>query len=93
MNLFFAGGLATFLLIGLPVAFSLGMLAVLGMFLFNGGSFAFAQIPIIAYSALDDFTLTALPMYILMSQILVVSGVGRDLYEMASRWFRHFPGG
>lgn len=36
MNLFFAGGLATFLLIGLPVAFSLGMLAVLGMFLFNG---------------------------------------------------------
>lgn len=32
-------------------------------------------------------------MYILMSQILVVSGVGRDLYEMASRWFRHFPGG
>ncbi|WP_193063866.1 TRAP transporter large permease [Oceanobacillus oncorhynchi] len=93
MNLFFAGGLATFLLIGLPVAFSLGMLAVLGMFLFNGGSFAFAQIPIIAYSALDDFTLTALPMYILMSQILVVSGVGRDLYEIASRWFRHFPGG
>ncbi|MFD1065551.1 TRAP transporter large permease [Oceanobacillus locisalsi] len=93
MNLFFAGGLATFLLIGLPVAFSLGLLAVLGMYLFNGGSVAFDQVPIIAYSALDDFTLTALPMYVLMSQILVVSGVGRDLYEMASKWFRHFPGG
>lgn len=93
MNLFFAGGLATLLLIGLPVAFSLGLLAVLGMYFFNGGSFAFAQIPIIAYKSLDDFTLTALPMYVLMSQILVVSGVGRDLYEMASRWFRHFPGG
>ncbi|GGP08032.1 TRAP transporter large permease [Oceanobacillus neutriphilus] len=93
MNIFFAGGLATLLLIGLPVAFSLGLLAVLGMYFFNGGSFAFAQIPIIAYKSLDDFTLTALPMYVLMSQILVVSGVGRDLYEMASRWFRHFPGG
>lgn len=32
-------------------------------------------------------------MYVLMSQVLLVSGVGRDLYEMASRWFRHFPGG
>src|SRR5690606_15997886 len=39
------------------------------------------------------FNLTALPLYVLMSQILVVTGVGRDLYEMASRWLRQFPGG
>ena len=93
MNIFFAGGLGTLLLLGLPVAFALSLLAVLGMFLFNGGTFAFAQIPIISYKALDDFSLTALPMYVLMSQILLVSGVGKDLYEMASRWFRHLPGG
>lgn len=93
MNLFFVGGMGTLLLIGLPVAFSLGLLAVAGMYFFNGGTFAFMQIPIISYKSLDDFTLTALPMYVLMSQILLVSGVGRDLYEMASRWFRHFPGG
>ncbi|MFC0270191.1 TRAP transporter large permease [Metabacillus herbersteinensis] len=93
MNIFFVGGLSTFLLIGLPVAFSLALLAVAGMYFFNGGTFAFMQIPIISYKSLDDFSLTALPMYVLMSQILLVSGVGRDLYEMASRWFRHFPGG
>lgn len=93
MNVFFVGGLGTLLLLGLPVAFALALLAVLGMFLFNGGTLAFMQIPIISYKSLDDFSLTALPMYVLMSQILVVSGVGRDLYEMASRWFRHFPGG
>ncbi|MCG7346496.1 TRAP transporter large permease [Sporosarcina sp. ACRSL] len=93
MNLFFTGGLGVLLLIGLPVAFSLSLLAVAGMYFFNGGTFAFMQIPIISYKSLDDFTLTALPMYVLMSQVLVVSGVGRDLYEMASRWFRHFPGG
>lgn len=93
MNFFFAGGLTTLLLIGLPVAFALGLLAILGLFFFDGGAFSFSAIPIISYSALDDFTLTALPMYVLMSQVLVVSGVGRDLYEMGSRWFRHFPGG
>ncbi|WP_075620078.1 TRAP transporter large permease [Paenisporosarcina indica] len=93
MNIFFVGGLGTLLLLGLPVAFALAMLAVAGMFFFNGGSDAFMQVPIIAYKALDDFSLTALPMYVLMSQVLLVSGVGRDLYEMASRWFRHFPGG
>lgn len=93
MNFFFAGGLTTLLLIGLPVAFALGLLAVLGLFFFDGGLLAFQAVPIISYSALDDFTLTALPMYILMSQVLVISGVGRDLFEMASRWFRHLPGG
>ena len=93
MSFFFTGGLGVLLLLGLPVAFTLCLLAVGGMFFFNGGTFAFAQIPIISYKSLDDFTLTALPMYVLMSQVLVVSGVGRDLYEMASRWFRHLPGG
>lgn len=93
MNLFFAGGLGALLLMGLPVAFTLCVLAIGGMYFFNGGTFAFSQIPIISYKSLDDFTLTALPMYVLMSQVLVVSGVGKDLFEMASRWFRHFPGG
>lgn len=93
MNIFFLGGMGTLLLIGLPVAFSLSLLAVAGMYFFNGGTLSFNQIPIISYKSLDDFTLTALPMYVLMSQILLVSGVGRDLYEMASRWFRHLPGG
>lgn len=93
MSIFFAGGMGTLLLLGLPVAFTLGLLAIAGMYFFNGGTFAFMQIPIISYKSLDDFSLTALPMYVLMSQVLVVSGVGRDLYEMASRWFRHFPGG
>jgi len=85
--------MGTLLLLGLPVAFSLALLAVAGMYFFNGGSFAFMQIPIISYKSLDEFSLTALPMYVLMSQVLLVSGVGRDLYEMASRWFRHLPGG
>ena len=93
MNFFFTGGLAVLLLLGLPVAFTLGLLAVAGMFFFNGGLQSFIQIPIISYKSLDDFTITALPMYVLMSQVLVVSGVGKDLYEMASRWFRHLPGG
>ncbi|NRG45931.1 TRAP transporter large permease [Bacillus sp. CRN 9] len=93
MNFFFAGGLGALLLIGLPVAFSLSLIAIAGMYFFNGGTFAFMQIPIISYKALDDFSLTSLPMYVLMSQILLVCGVGKDLYEMASRWFRHFPGG
>ncbi|TRY25959.1 TRAP transporter large permease [Brevibacillus sp. LEMMJ03] len=93
MGLFFAGGMAALLLIGVPVAFALSLLAAIGLYWFNGGVLGLHQIPIIAYKALDDFTISSLPMYVLMSQILLYSGVGRELYEMASRWLRHLPGG
>ncbi len=81
------------LVIGLPVAFSLGMAGVAGMFLFMGGDGALAQIPILGYKALDDFVLTAVPLYILMSQILLTGKVGNDLFELGNKWLRHLPGG
>ena len=55
MNVFFTGGMAFLLLIGLPVAFALGLLSVIGLYLFNGGTFAFNQVPIVSYDASDDF--------------------------------------
>lgn len=78
---------------GLPVAFSLGMGGVAGMLAFMGGDGALAQLPIIGYKSLDDFVLTAVPMYILMSQILLVGKVGNNLFELANKWLRHLPGG
>ncbi|MDO5473910.1 MAG: TRAP transporter large permease [Phascolarctobacterium sp.] len=78
---------------GLPVAFSLGLGGVAGMILFMGGDGALAQLPIIGYKSLDDFVLTAVPMYILMSQILLTGKVGNDLFELANKWLRHLPGG
>lgn len=78
---------------GLPVAFALGLSGVAGMMLFLGGEGALAQLPIIGYKSLDDFVLTAVPMYILMSQILLTGKVGNDLFELANKWLRHLPGG
>lgn len=86
--------LFTLLLIGLPVAFSLGMGGVAGIFAFMGGtSEALTQVPLIGYQSIDDFVLTAVPLYILMSQILLEGKVGSNLFELANKWLRHLPGG
>lgn len=85
--------LLVLLVIGLPVAFSLGMAGVAGMFLFMGGDGALAQIPILGYKSLDDFVLTAVPLYILMSNILLTGKVGANLFELGNKWLRHLPGG
>lgn len=93
MILGFTALLLLLLVMGLPVAFSLGMAGVAGMLLFMGGDGALAQLPIIGYKSLDDFVLTAVPLYILMSQILLTGKVGNDLFELANNWLRHLPGG
>lgn len=81
------------LVAGMPVAFALSLSGVLGMFAFLGGVSAFPQIPVIAYKTLDDFVLTAVPLYILMSQILLKGRVGSELFELGSKWLGHLPGG
>lgn len=93
MILGFTALLLLLLVMGLPVAFSLGMAGVAGMLLFMGGDGALVQLPIIGYKSLDDFVLTAVPLYILMSQILLTGKVGNDLFELANKWLRHLPGG
>lgn len=81
------------LMLGMPVAFSLGMAGLIGMMAFMDGAGALTQVPMIAYKTLDDFVLTAVPLYILMSHILLTGKVGNDLFELGSKWLRHLPGG
>lgn len=89
----FTALLLCLLLIGMPVAFTLMFAGILGMFLFLGGAASFAQIPVIAYKTLDDFVLTAVPLYILMSQILLKGKIGNGLFELGNKWLGHLPGG
>lgn len=78
--------------LGMPVAFVLMLGGVLGMLFFLGGPAAFTQIPVIAYKTLDDFVLVAVPLYILMSEILLKGKVGNGLFELGSKWLGHLPG-
>lgn len=81
MIVIFTFALLVLLAIGVPVAFSLGASGLLGMVLFMPGDGALEQIPILAYKALDDFVLCAVPLYILMSAILLKGKVGEDLFD------------
>ena len=78
------------LLARLPVAFSLGSLG-LGMLL--GGGFSPLMAPQAILSTLDGFILLAVPLFLLMSNILLYGGCGRDLYAAVQAWVGHWPGG
>ncbi|MCB1471383.1 MAG: TRAP transporter large permease [Rhodobiaceae bacterium] len=78
------------LLSGVPVAFALGGIG-LGMLMLGG--FSPLMAPQALLSTLDGFILLAVPLFLLMSNILLKGGVGRDLYEAVQAWVGHWPGG
>ena len=75
---------------GLPVAFGLGTTSVLLIGLFG------LPMKIIAntmFTSLDSFVVIAIPLFILMSRVLLDGRVGDDLFEVMNVWVRHLPGG
>ena len=78
------------LLVGVPVAFALGGLGLSMLIL---GGFSPLMAPQAILSTLDGFILLAVPLFLLMSNVLLKGGVGRDLYAAVQAWVGHWPGG
>lgn len=77
---------------GVPVAAILGVVAlVIAEF------FAFfpltAALGEVSWSASSEFTLLAVPMFILMGEILTKSGMTDRMYTALDAWFNRLPGG
>ena len=78
------------LFLGIPNSFGLG---VLGLGLMLAGDISPMMVPQTFYSVADNFILLSVPMFLMMSNILLKSGVGDDLFNFAQSWVGHFPGG
>ena len=81
------------LLAGIPVGFTLGLVGCMGLFFVFGGEKALISVPSIAYWQLDSFTLTALPLFMFVAIIMQKAGLGEQLFDFASAWIGHIPGG
>ncbi|WP_417687165.1 TRAP transporter large permease [Roseibium sp.] len=78
------------LLLRVPVAFALGGL---GLTLLVAGGFSPLMAPQAILSTLDGFILLAVPLFLLMSNVLLKGGVGKDLFAAVHAWVGHWPGG
>jgi tripartite ATP-independent transporter DctM subunit len=86
------GALILFLVLGLPLAFVLGGVGVVGSYLLWGDRGLYL-IATQAYASMGKFTLLAIPLFIFMSMILERAGVADDLYTLMHRWMGPVPGG
>lgn len=80
------------LLSGIPVGIGIALVGV-GFALLHDGSLALTAMPQIMFSSTNSFLITAIPLFVMMSEILRRAGVTELLFEMVTRWLGHLPGG
>jgi tripartite ATP-independent transporter DctM subunit len=84
-------GLLVLLLLGLEIAWAVGVIAVVGLVWYVGQPID--QLAFTAFGSLNSFTLSAMPLFILMGAILGNTGVNERLFAAIDKWTGGLPGG
>lgn len=85
-------GLLALLLLGIPIAYVLGMTGIFGLFSATGGSSAWLSLTSGATLHLSNSSLLAIPLFMLMSAYITESGMGPKLLDFTDKWFSKMPG-
>ena len=91
LGLMFAS-LVFLMAIGLPVAFSFGLLNVIFAFWMVGGASSLRLVAISSYSSIATFAVVAVPLFILMGEIILHSGMATMAINGVSKWVGKVPG-
>lgn len=78
---------------GMPIAFALTLVGGVGLVSLIGFTPAFALLGSTFFDSGRDYSLSVLPLFLLMGNFVVQSGVATDLYNAAHAWVRHKKGG
>ena len=92
IGLLYIGAAFLLLFSGVPIVFALGGVALAFMYLFMPP----ANMQMVAqtlYGELNNFTLLAIPLFILMGAAIGKTRAAVDLYESTHRWLYKLPGG
>ena len=79
--------------LGVPVAFALGLVGFLGLVDNLNWIAATSQIKAILFGATNSYALSCVPMFILMGELSFRAGISDDLFEAANKWLGRLPGG
>ena len=81
------------LAIGMPVAFALAVSGCLGLYWVGGMDALVGIVTTTPLSTAGTYELISIPMFILMAEFVILSGVADNLFKAAATWVGRVPGG
>jgi len=79
-------------IIGVPVAFSFLFINIIGVYIFWGGNAGIEQLIRSIYRSIASFALLPVPLFILMGEIMFLSGVAQNMMDTLDKWLGRVPG-
>jgi tripartite ATP-independent transporter DctM subunit len=86
-------GMIVLIAIGMPVAFAMGVSGAIGIFFMGGFDSLMGILGTSPYRTAASYTLTTVPLFILMAEFIVKSEIVHDIFEAGYKWLGHLPGG
>lgn len=86
------GGLLLLLTLGIPVTFALGSITIVLTYLVNGPA-ALYTVATTTYQQITSPTLMTIPLFLIMGNFLVQSGISERMYNGLSYWLSGIRGG
>ena len=85
--------LAALIIVGMPIAFAMGMTGAIGLYLVGGMDAMLGILSTATYRNTASWTPTAVPLFVFMAEVLTASRLSSDLFDAANKWFGRLPGG
>lgn len=76
-----------------PVGFALAIAGVVGLLSTGGPGLVTGILSTTTLSSVNSFELTSIPMFILMAEFVIISGIADTLFRSAATWVGRMPGG
>lgn len=86
------GSMLIMMATGMPIAFAFLSVVVVGAFVLFGGTVGLDQLILSIYSTLTTFTLLPIPLFILMGELMVHSGIAVSIIDVLNKWLGRLPG-
>jgi C4-dicarboxylate transporter, DctM subunit len=79
--------------IRVPIAFSLGTVAIVGIMWIMGPQICFKTVAICSFGSIKNWLLVAVPLFIAMGNFAHMAGITTRAYEVSNKWLSRLPGG
>lgn len=85
--------LAVLMLVGMPIGFAMGFAGIVGIYAVGGADSLMGIVAVTPYRQSASWILTAIPLFVLMAEMLASSRITSDLFATMNKWVGHLPGG
>jgi tripartite ATP-independent transporter DctM subunit len=88
-----SGVMLLLMMLGVPIAICISSVGLAGFAIIFGIDKTLSLAGLMPFSAVASYTLSLLPVFLLMGEFADISGMMRDSYRAANAWLGNLPGG